>query len=75
MAHRTRDFSRLEELAHKLRVLGVARQVNDGPVSADVEDGIVVRDLDVCQLLRAGQLGFDGLVLEELDGFVVFEAL
>ena len=75
MAHRRRDLSCLEELRGELRVDGIRGEVENGAVSADVEHGVVVVCVHVREFLRARQLGFYSLVVQELDAFFVFECL
>lgn len=75
MANSRGDLTRPEELVSESDVNRVGGEIEDGTVPADVENGIVVLDVDVAQLLGRSEFGLDGLVLEKLDGFVVFEHL
>lgn len=75
MANGRGDLTRPEELVSESDVNRVGGEIEDGAVPADVENGIVVLDVDVAQLLGRSEFRLDGLVLEKLDGFVVFEHL
>lgn len=47
------------------------RKINDGPMASDIEDRVVFRDIDVGELLGAGELLLDGVVIEELGAQIV----
>ena len=67
------DFPRLPDLAGERDVERVNSKVNDGPVSADIEDRIVLRRVDILDRDRGSELIYDRLVLQELLRLVVCE--
>ena len=71
MANGTRHLALLPKRTHELRVVGITRQVDDGSMSTNVEDGVVVVDVDLCESLGRGKLLLDSRVFEELHGVCV----
>lgn len=52
-------------LGRELDVHEVCREVYDGALAADVEDGVIVRRFDVVELLRVRELVLHNWILEE----------
>lgn len=67
----TDHLALLPKRTRELRIHGIARQVNDRPVPAHVEDDVVVICGDLCEGLCVCELVFDGGVFEELDALGV----
>ena len=59
----------------KFNVDGVLRKVNDGAMTSDIKDDIIVLYIDLRQFLGACQLAFDGFIVQELDAVVILERL
>lgn len=75
VANGSGDLSGPEELASELGIVGVRGKVQDGTVSTDVEDSIVVVGVDFGELLGRSEFVLDDRVGEELDGLFVGEKL
>ena len=62
-------------LVGELDVVLIDSEVDDWTVTTDVKDCVVSGRVHICELLCAGKLGFDRLILEETDTLVIGEAL
>lgn len=75
MAHSRYNLAAVQELLRESDVHQVSREVDHGPVPADVEDRVVVLRADVAQQRRRRELLLDGLVLQEGRALRVGEGL
>lgn len=75
MAHSRNDLAAVQEFLRERDVHRVGREVDHGPVPADVEDRVVVLRADVAQRRRSRKLLLDGLVLQESRALRVGEVL
>lgn len=75
MADGRYDLARLPKLVRERDVDRVNSKIDDGPVSANVKDRVVLGRVDVLERDRGCQLAHDGLILEELLRFIVRKGL
>lgn len=75
MANSRSDLTSPKEFTSKSDVDRISSKVQDGSMSANIEDGIIILDVHLAEFLGRSEFGFDSLVLEELDRFVIFEHL
>ena len=67
MTHRRNDLPRLPRLARQLYIHGVAREVDDGAVAADVEERVVVVHAERGEGEARREFLLDDRVFEEGD--------
>lgn len=76
MAHSRDDLALPPSIRCQLSVHRVRGEVDNGSVSSNVEDGVIVLEVHIGELLGVCQFLADGLVLEELNAlFVTLECL
>ena len=71
MTNCARHLALLPKRAHKLRIVRVTRQINDGSMPTHIENGIVIIYIYFGECLGGCKFLLDGGVFEEFDGIGV----
>lgn len=71
MANRSNDFVLLVKVTGKLDIHRIRREVNDGTVSANIENRVIVIRFYVGKLLGIGQLVLHNVIAEELRALII----